>query len=788
LTLTHLTGMKKMDKTKLREIERKLNPKTNGFTLFKEALGPSVPGAEMRRGDTGLEAETNIMPPTEHEFDEEVVLTRMPSKNHDTVNGLGGNYDNIDPPTEHEFDEGLNLIKKRNFEVGDTVKIVNYENPHYKFLNGKTGRIIRKYIDGKISVFFKDLGREYVMPGPSVLLYTNSLDEGLNLIKSKSDKLKMGDLVIVKDIPEIESLAWLNGKTGTIGHNIINDSDIAQADYLYVVYFKDIYRGQQHMISTQYQIPVKYLEKIQKETDVNEGLNLPKKKPFIDGDAVIVTDVPARTAMEWLGGFIGTVDGQSFYNSAWKEDCIHVTFVGSVGTYQVPLKYLKHHNPQSEINEVSPYEESDWLQSEMYKQETKQITEWIITTSEPYDHFHWDSNDLLIMNEGKVVETIERSVLVENKIIPEERKLQENHKYDYGCLMTYVDVPMWDEITSLIDPDDLYTEEEGFGLETEPHATLLFGIHDNEVNLADVRKELTGIDEIPIKVKGLSHFENENTPYDVVKFDLESEHLINLNHKLQKFPNTNEFDYNPHMTIGYVKKGLGSKYGGKFPSLPTVLGKHIVYSHPSGKKDKWELPIESDVMNSSEDLMEGLNLPKKKVNINPICEIISIRFSNTDETLLASGNWTSRVLDAIESAEGDKRGFIVQYLNLSNDIRTTTLSDFKEKYFKLGTEYCYMADNFDIIPFIEAYKVRLIGKDDGQTFPADNTFFFDTLSLWLKTNDNIVFYCTGQNRLSGEIVLSLEDLLGPGVIIQIQNRFYTINDAGEIYFAEVDVG
>jgi hypothetical protein len=343
------------------------------------------------------------------------------------------------------------------------------------------------------------------------------------------------------------------------------------------------------------------------EDEIDEGLNLVKKVLFNVGDEIIIQGIPADSAVAFLNGKTGIILAKAAGNPP--------RYLADINdqNWEVPLEYAKEHkSEETEINEVSPYETADWIQTEIHKKEIKLISEWLKTTPEPYDHFHWDGSDLLVLKEGKVIETIERTVLAQNQVIPEKRQLEENHKYDYGCLMTYIDVPIWNDVMSMIEPDDLYTDEEGFGLEMEPHATLLFGLHHDKINLDDIKKELTGVDQIPANVKGISHFggDDTNKPYDVVKFDLESDHLNNLNSKLQKFPNTNEFEYHPHMTIAYVKKGLGAKYDGQFPSLPTVLGKHIVYSHPSGQKDRWELPIEADVLNSDVDLMEGLNLMK----------------------------------------------------------------------------------------------------------------------------------------------------------------------------------
>ena len=52
--------------------------------------------------------------------------------------------------------------------------------------------------------------------------------------------------------------------------------------------------------------------------------------------------------------------------------------------------------------------------------------------------------------------------------------------YEYGCLMLYVNLPNWQKFTSQIDIKDLYEPDiERYGVETDPHATILYGIHKN---------------------------------------------------------------------------------------------------------------------------------------------------------------------------------------------------------------------------------------------------------------------------------------------------------------------
>ena len=164
-------------------------------------------------------------------------------------------------------------------------------------------------------------------------------------------------------------------------------------------------------------------------------------------------------------------------------------------------------------------------------------------------------------------------------------------KRKFSCLMLYFNIPNWNKIIGLIKPEDIYSEP-GFGIEEEPHVTVLFGFHDNEVALDDIKKLSKKVIKKPtlVKVVGVSMFESDDKPYDVVKLDIESKELVGLNKRMQKFPHTSSFrDYHPHMTIAYVKKGLGQKYIREFKNKFSVTGDKMVYSRPDKTKDSWSL-------------------------------------------------------------------------------------------------------------------------------------------------------------------------------------------------------
>jgi len=143
-------------------------------------------------------------------------------------------------------------------------------------------------------------------------------------------------------------------------------------------------------------------------------------------------------------------------------------------------------------------------------------------------------------------------------------KEQAQPKYEYGCVMLYFDFPLMNKIHDAIDPNHLWKKDEDSdstydgGLETEPHTTLLYGLHDG-VSEQDVKNVLDKFTFGTCKISNASLFENEN--FDVLKFDVNGDNLFKTNTELSKYPNTQNFpDYHPHMTIAYLTPGTGKRY------------------------------------------------------------------------------------------------------------------------------------------------------------------------------------------------------------------------------------
>ena len=171
--------------------------------------------------------------------------------------------------------------------------------------------------------------------------------------------------------------------------------------------------------------------------------------------------------------------------------------------------------------------------------------------------------------------------------------IRENKQvYPYGCVMLYFDESDVNNLHSEINPQDLYTEGDGFGIEESPHCTLLYGLHDDEIDIEDIQEVLDNHTYSTLKAHNLSVFERPN--YDVLKYDIKGKSLKETNDELKEFPYTSEFpSYHPHMTIAYLKPGRGREYvnelSKKYDEM-LVTPQYAIYSDPKG--GKYKLPIQ----------------------------------------------------------------------------------------------------------------------------------------------------------------------------------------------------
>lgn len=108
-----------------------------------------------------------------------------------------------------------------------------------------------------------------------------------------------------------------------------------------------------------------------------------------------------------------------------------------------------------------------------------------------------------------------------------------------------------------IPDEDLYIDEKGgCGREQEPHITVKYGV-PMPTPSEQLRAIVHSFRPFSVQLGGVSLFENDL--FDVVKLDVISEQLHELNRQISEaFPVESKFkDYVPHATIAYVKKGRG---------------------------------------------------------------------------------------------------------------------------------------------------------------------------------------------------------------------------------------
>lgn len=222
---------------------------------------------------------------------------------------------------------------------------------------------------------------------------------------------------------------------------------------------------------------------------------------------------------------------------------------------------------------------------------------------------------------GKQLTEQELLALTENKLEKANTASSLENSYKKGCLMLDVDwinregENIWlQNILSVMEDEDVY-DEPGFGREHDSHITVLYGF-DLKVVTSELIERILPDTGIVFNIKDVSYFESEN--YDVLKFGIESQRLIELNALCRCLPYENDFpDYKPHMTIAYLKKGRAIKYINSFKEFigKTFNSTKFIYSHNNldGQKTKtvWDVkgykilnePNETRILNKSNDLI-----------------------------------------------------------------------------------------------------------------------------------------------------------------------------------------
>lgn len=139
----------------------------------------------------------------------------------------------------------------------------------------------------------------------------------------------------------------------------------------------------------------------------------------------------------------------------------------------------------------------------------------------------------------------------------------------------------WANILAHIDQDDVYDPDGDHGYSLYPHITVLYGLHQVEkpINM------MLYIDKMcePMDVEFTSVDCFQNDKFDVVKFNVNCPGLNQCHDVIKKrFACTEQFSYEPHMTIAYIKKGLAWKYSNVSFSIPNMKIDFMRFTNADG--------------------------------------------------------------------------------------------------------------------------------------------------------------------------------------------------------------
>jgi hypothetical protein len=225
-----------------------------------------------------------------------------------------------------------------------------------------------------------------------------------------------------------------------------------------------------------------------------------------------------------------------------------------------------------------------------------------------------------------LAEKINESNIIKKTLLKEEK---EKTIKEYGCLMLDLKIKNWNKIINIVDKEDIYDLPD-FGIETHPHITILYGLIPNKVSPKEietfVKKNIGKTNEITVKIKKMSLFENKD--FDVLKFDINSEGLHRLNKLVkEKFPYENDYpDYQPHLTIAYLKKGKGEKYVKEINNKPSFKSESFSYSYPPNEKILFNINKKENILGIEKGI-EGMTPSKIEIIkdfINFVCNKLDL--------------------------------------------------------------------------------------------------------------------------------------------------------------------
>jgi hypothetical protein len=229
-----------------------------------------------------------------------------------------------------------------------------------------------------------------------------------------------------------------------------------------------------------------------------------------------------------------------------------------------------------------------------------------------------------------------------------EKSLQKSAaSEDFACLMLHPNAKdtasLQKFFKSFVSAEDVYdNEKHEYGVEDQPHITILFGLHSDSAEKA--LRHFRGQSPVFCFIKGVSIFEPDGKPYDVVKFDITGGRMQQLHKTITDAePHTKTFaDYHPHLTIAYVKRGTGKKYLGKKTAWDgkRLMGTRMRFSTADCSEKTWMALLGHEKTASDPAEIQADGLPSKGTDKTELPDALPVPPAQKKKALVVPTNKT----------------------------------------------------------------------------------------------------------------------------------------------------
>lgn len=155
---------------------------------------------------------------------------------------------------------------------------------------------------------------------------------------------------------------------------------------------------------------------------------------------------------------------------------------------------------------------------------------------------------------------------------------------EHAILMILVEAKLREMIAARVGDWMLDAELHDYGIEDEPHVTVLYGLQDGD--LAAARDVVKGFAPFDVTIGEIAVFEKPE--YDCLKLNIDGAALRRLAREVSAaVPNQNEWlQYQPHLTLAYVLPGKGAEYVRFFKDFlkgRTMRVEQVVFGEQDGE-------------------------------------------------------------------------------------------------------------------------------------------------------------------------------------------------------------